>query len=855
MDIFYNSFDHYENVSPPGVRLPDIKIDRKYYSRFEIPEDSSNFEFLQKLCDFGFRDLGIQSFSNSKDYLDRLKHELEILEDLGFTDYILLNWDILNYCKEQHIPTGSGRGSAAGSLVLYLIGVTKVDPIKYDLYFERFVSKSRAKKTEQDGITFLDSSLLADVDNDIAYEFRQKVISYIEDRHPDRTSKILTLNTLSSKLCIKECGKIVGGYSESEVNEVSAYIPKQFGRVLPIDEAIEESEKFSDWVSNNPAVAKISRKILGLNKNTGVHPSGIAISYYKIEDICPMQRANDGALVTGYDMNWVAELMVKFDILGLRTLSVVYDVCKNIGMDPLSISLDDDYIYNQLQDLNTPHGLFQIEADANFRVCRKVRPRDLEELSAVVAIARPGALDYLDHYVDYRNSGEYNSIHSFYDKILGSTGGICLYQEQLMRMAVEIGFSLDDAEQIRRIVGKKKVDQMPIWKSKIEQKVIDNNLPVEAGELLWRVAEDSANYSFNKSHSISYSILAAWTIYLKFKFPQQFFVSLLRMTNYEPNPQEEINKICKELSHFGIKLLPPDLGRSGMDFSIEGEDIRFGLNSIKGVSKKSLQSILDFRESDMPTKYDIFLSAKQAKINIGILSSLIQAGALSDGAKYSRPRLVLEAQVFNILTEREKRNFIALGEEHEYDILNSISEVRKDAVVGDDGRVIFSDKRFETFKKKYLPYKAIYNQNKQYENFTNWYFEKSLLGYSYSTNLVEAFSDDAGARFNNSLYFNSADDGVSAKFIGQVEDCFKGRSRNGNLYIKVVLGDEYGTMQTMLIDNRRSSKCSQYLESGGKVPSKGEIVTFWGGKSNDIVFAEGINILDEKIYMKLSDVK
>ena len=197
-----------------------------------------------------------------------------------------------------------------------------------------------------------------------------------------------------------------------------------------------------------------------------------------------------------------------------------------------------------------------------------------------------------------------------------------------MKMAVKVGFTLDESEQLRRIVGKKKIDQMPAWKKKIEDKVKENKLPSEVSDILWKVAEDSANYSFNKSHSISYSILAAWTAYLKFNHPQEFFLSLLKMTKYEPSPQEEITKICQDLPYFNIKLLSPDLGLSGMDFSISEKDIRFGLNSIKGISEKSLQSLKDFRESKTPNKYDIFITAKQSGLNIGIVSALIQAGSL-----------------------------------------------------------------------------------------------------------------------------------------------------------------------------------------------------------------------------------
>ena len=850
---FTEQFTEYENCCPPGVRLPEIKIEQKYYDMLEADNTISNYDFLRKLCQKGVYDRGIDKFKNKKDYFNRAKSELKILNELGFIDYILLNWDILNFCHENDIPTGPGRGSAAGSLVLYLIGVTNVDPVKYNLFFERFVSKSRAKKIEKDGITYLDGSLLADVDNDIAYERRAEVIKYIEKKHPARTAKILTLNTLSGKLCIKECGKIVGEYSEQEVNEVSATIPKKFGVVVPLPTALQESEKFADWALENEEVFEVALKLEGLNKNTGVHPSGIAISFDQMVDICPVQQTNDGALVTGYDMNWVSELMVKFDILGLRTLSVIYDVCKSIDIDISNIDLNDKKIFTPLQSLRTPHGLFQLESDTNYRVCKKIKPKDLEQLSAVIAIGRPGALDFLDAYAPYSESDEAQVIHEFFRDVLDYTGGIPLYQEQLMQMAVKVGFTLDESEQLRRIVGKKKVDQMPAWQAKIQQKIIDNNLPSEVGDVLWSVAEDSANYSFNKSHSLAYSTLAAWTTYLKFKYPQQFFLSLLKMTKYEPAPQEEISKICQELSNFGIKLLSPDLAKSKMDFSIEGKDIRFALNSIKGVSEKSLSSLKDFRSSETPTKYDIFLAAKQAGLNIGILSSLIQAGALQSKGS-NRSLMALEAQAFNLLTDREKRNFILLGEKYEYKLLNCIADAKSEKLVGDDGRPLMKESRFKTFKKKYDLYKSIYDKNKQYETFANWYFENELLGYSHSSKLKSCFVDSF-KDLKDSTDLELMDLDESGKFIGVVEDCLKATSRNGNKYIKLSITDENGRYNAMLLNSRRGNFYDRYFEKNKNAPSKKNIVVAYGRKAEDIIFLDSIKIMDEKIYMKMSEVK
>lgn len=850
---FTDKFTDYKECCPPGVRLPEIKIEQKYYDMLEADNTISNYDFLRKLCHKGVFDKGIDKYKNKKDYFDRAKSELKILNELGFIDYILLNWDIINFCHENDIPTGPGRGSAAGSLVLYLIGVTDVDPVKYNLFFERFVSKSRAKKTIKNGITFLDGSLLADVDNDIAYERRVEVIEYIEKKHPSRTAKILTLNTLSGKLCVKECGKIVGGFSEQDVNLISTTIPKKFGVVLPLLSALQESEKFADWASENSETLEIALKLEGLNKNTGVHPSGIAISHSTITDICPVQKTNDGNLVTGYDMNWVSELMVKFDILGLRTLSVIYDVCKTINQDISQMDLNDSKIFKPLQSLKSPHGLFQLESDTNFKVCKKIKPKSLEQLSAVVAIGRPGALDFLDAYVTYSETGDPQVIHEFFRDVLDYTGGIPLYQEQLMQMAVKVGFTLDESEQLRRIVGKKKIDQMPAWKAKIQQKIIENDLPTEVGEVLWRVAEDSANYSFNKSHSLAYATLAAWTAYLKFNYPQEFFMSLLKMTKYEPAPQEEIASISRELSNFGIRLLSPDLAKSKMDFSSEGKDIRFGLNSIKGVSEKSLKSLRDFRSTETPTKYDIFLAAKQAGLNIGILSALCQAGALESKGS-NRSLMALEAQAFNLLTDREKRNFILIGKEYDYKLLNCIADAKNQEMVGDDGRPLMKESRFKTFKKKYSIYKSIYDRNKSYEKFANWYFENELLGYSHSSKLKNCFKDIyKDLKDSRDLEVMEKDDG--GKFIGVVEDSLKATSRNGNKYIKLSMSDENGKWDAMLLNSRRGNFYDRYFEKNSKAPAKKNIVVVYGRKAEDIIFLDSIKIMDEKIYMKMSEVK
>ena len=848
------NFQKYQQPTLPGVKLPKIIIEQKYYDLLGIPNTSSNYQFLRKLCHKGVLEKEIDKKENAQIYYERVKTELSLFEELGFIDYVLLNWDILKFCHENGIPTGPGRGSAAGSLVLYLIGVTKVDPIEHELYFERFVSRSRARKIIVDGETYLDGSLAPDVDNDIAYERRQEVIKYIEQKYSGKTCKILTLNTLSSKLCVKECGKLVGELPESAVNEISDLIPKKFGKVASLKNACQENDKFREWANENKKIFEIALKLEGLVKNTGVHPSGIAISHYDLEEIMPLQTTGEGDLVSGYDMNDVASLCVKFDILGLRTLSVIHDVCKQIGFDITKLDLQSKDIYDHLQNLQTPQGLFQIEADTNFKVAQKVRPKNLEQLSAVVAIARPGALDFLDRYAQYVNTGDFQSVHPFFDEILEYTGGIPLYQEQLMRMAVKVGFTLDESEQLRRIVGKKKVDQMSAWQDKIKEKIQQNSLDPVIGEVLWKVAEDSANYSFNKSHSISYAILAAWTLYLKFKYPQNFFLSLLKMTQFEPDSYAEINKITQELPYFNIRLLAPDLTKSKADFSIEKSDIRYGLNSIKGISDNTMSALMEFCHAELKNKYDVFSVAKQVGLNIGALSALIQAGALNSFSE-DRCRMVLEAQSFNILTDREKRLLCSLGEKYNYDILKSIYDCVKNKQIGDDNKVIMSDKRFQTFKQKYAGYREIYDKNSKYPKFANWYFETKLLGYSYSQIIKDIFSEQSAERYVNCMTFNALDINENVRMVGVVKDCYRKKSTNGNKYAKLEIADETGKIKAMLLDSRQKLRLTEYLENGNKLPKEENIVIVTGKKGEDILFVDKLAILDEKIYMKLSEIK
>ena len=848
---FINDFSIIENPIK-GVRLPQIKIEERHRKDLGLKEDCANYDFLRALCKQGFLKMGLKKDSKEyNDYAARIKYELEILNGLGFVDYILLVWDVVNFCRENNIPTGAGRGSAAGSLVLFLIGVTKIDSLKYGLYFERFVSKTRAKKTVVDGVTYLDGSLMPDIDIDFDYYQRHKVLEYVSEKYKGKTCKILTLNTLSSKLCIKEVGKVLGMKSEEEMTSVTGMIPKIHGIVRDMDEAYDEVKEFKEWCDENDLVYQTAKKLSNLIKNKGVHPSGILISHDNLETCCPTELSSDKEIVSGYDMNWVSLFTVKLDALGLRSVSVIDDCCKSINMKATDIDINDLSIYRSLQDLKNPHGLFQIEADVNYKVTQKVKPKNIEELAAVLSLGRPGAMQFTDKYATFTNTGviDINSGSPVLDDILKETGGCCLFQETLMRICKEVfDMSLDEAEMVRRACGKKKKEDMMKFEKIIKDKAKEKNI-AEAGDFFWNLLLDSADYSFNKSHAAAYAVLSAQTIYLKFNYTSQFYLSLLKMTRHEPDPIGEISKISKEMIALGVQLLPPSLTKSQMDFSIEGKNIRFGLSSIRGISEKTMEKLNNFKR-EHTDKFGLFQSSKEAGLGIGVLSALIQAGTL-DSIVSNRVFMVYEAQLWNILTDKEKKYVINYAAKYDNSIPKTVKALVNE-IKDEKSRPIIKASRFETIKKRSEKYKEIYNQNKISQDFANWWYENKLLGYTSHKKLIDIFLHKRSS-LEPISDIKTYEEKTRCDFIGIVDKPAETRkSKNGNSYAKFQISDETGTLKVMIFKDKLYQCKSQNVG----LPKEGDIVIVCGTKmQDDTVFADLISSQQNHIFTKLSELK
>jgi Bacterial DNA polymerase III alpha NTPase domain/Bacterial DNA polymerase III alpha subunit finger domain/HNH endonuclease/NUMOD4 motif len=501
-----------------GVRLPKIKIDDHYYDKLGISKDTSNFDFLKKLCADGFKDLvkkGKIDLRDKKLYADRVNFELKTLQQCNFIDYILLVWDTLNFCNENGILIGTGRGSAAGSCVCYFTGITAIDPIKYKLFFERFISPSRAKSEIIEGELYL-TGVIPDIDCDIEYTRRHEVFEYLEKKYPGQTSKISNFSTLTGKNLIKECGKIISHYSEFDVKKVSDLVPVVFGTVRDISECYngikdkngefkeKPIEEFVGWCDQNPKIYNTALQLRDLIKNKSVHASGLAISADKITDLCPIEFNKEGGITSGYDKKSLEKFCVKMDLLGLKTLSLIDETCKLVGIENYKdIDVNDPCIYAYLKDFRNSYGIFQLETPAGEKVTKMMKPQDLNDLSALMALNRPGAISFISKYIENRNRGYGDSIHPLFDEALKDEYQLPIFQESIMALLGIIGFSLEDAYQVIKVIGKKLINEAKIWEGKIYEKAKENGFPEEVASLLWKTIQAASSYSFNKCLSIN----------------------------------------------------------------------------------------------------------------------------------------------------------------------------------------------------------------------------------------------------------------------------------------------------------------------------------------------------------------
>lgn len=491
-------FENFEEYSFPTiglVRLPTVTIEDKYKEQLNLPKECSNFDFLKELAYVGFKNKKHKLASNNLiKYQERLDFELETFEELGFTDYVLLVWKVINKARELGGFIDFGRGSAAGSFTFALLDITGVlDVIEKGLYFERFVSRVRSKKQIIDGAVYLQGDLIADADLNLGGT-RDQIVEWLNTEYPGRICKIAALGTYTGKVLIKDVYKAVNEVDEEEAKRVADLIEKHFGVVEDIEKMPEKNLLFKQWSERNKNTFDIALKLRDLIRQKSSHASGYFISFFPLDGFVPLELNKDKEVSISFEMSDACKFGTKLDLLGLTQNVILREIFSEIPEKLENIDLDNNpIIYNTLQGDFQPYGFYQISADTGFRVTKAVKPKNILELSDVNAIARPSALAFLKDYVD--NTGK--SPHQIFDKIFSKTRNLCLYQENIIQMIIALGFSADDGEIVRRTISKKKPEEIKIWEEKISKKLEERNLPKTLLPILFKILEDASKYSFN----------------------------------------------------------------------------------------------------------------------------------------------------------------------------------------------------------------------------------------------------------------------------------------------------------------------------------------------------------------------
>jgi len=585
---------------------------------FAIPEGYTPETYLNQLTVGKFADKYPQT---DKAINERLEYELKMINEMGFAEYFLIVQDLVSWSKNNGVPVGPGRGSAAGSIVSYVLGITNIDPLKYDLLFERFLNPERVS--------------MPDIDIDFCFEKRDRVIEYIIAKYgSDRVAQIITFGTMAARAAIRDVGRALD-VPYGDVDRIAKMIPGELG--VSIDRSLEIAADLSLAYQNDydtRRIIDIARAIEGMPRHASIHAAGVVIGRETLSSLLPLQKTADGHVITQFAKETVEDIgLLKMDILGLRTLTVLdraMDVIKKtrgIHLDLDDLPLDDEKVYRLLQSGNTI-GVFQLESDGLRRILMEMKPNRFEDLIAVIALYRPGPLGsgMVEDFINRKQGRQkLEYIHPALENILKETYGVILYQEQVMRVASDLAnFSMGEADVLRRAMGKKKASELMAMRDKFVRGAAQNNIEQEVATRLFDIMESFAGYGFNKSHSAAYAMITYQTAYLKAHFPVEFMCAFLSSVIEH---QDRVVFYIKECRKMGIAILPPDINESYENFTVGAGGIRFGLGAIKNVGVNAVKAIVDVRQAGKFTSYfDFCQRIDLSQINKRMVENLVVSG-------------------------------------------------------------------------------------------------------------------------------------------------------------------------------------------------------------------------------------
>ena len=603
--------------------MVDIDLESTSFAlpAFPVPQaEGDDRTYLRKLCLAGLED---RYGTPQPRHFERLEHELGVINSMGYASYFLIVWDFVRYARERGIPVGPGRGSAAGSLVAYALRIADVDPLRYDLFFERFLNADRIS--------------MPDIDTDFCFERRDEVIDYVTEKYgKDRVAQIVTFGTMAARAAVRDVGRVMA-VPLGDVDRIAKLIPNVPANPVTIRQAIDTVPELTSIYQSSPQARTLldtAMRVEGLARHASTHAAGVVIAPGPITDYAPLVRLGDDDINTQYSMEWVERVgLLKMDFLGLRNLTVIDAAAREIRrtVDPAfeidAIPLDDHKTYELLSAGQTT-GVFQLESAGMRRYIAELKPTRIEDVIAMVALYRPGPMDWIPDFIAGKHGRrKITYLHPKLEPILEETYSVAVYQEQVMKICREIaGYTVAQADAMRKVIGKKIKEKIPVEREKFVKGCIGNGIDAALAERIWQFIEPFAGYGFNKAHSVCYGLLAYRTAWLKANHPLAFMAALL--TSVKGNTDKVVEYLAECVS-LRLPILPPDVNESSTDFTVVDGAIRFGLGALKNVGEGAIAELIGKRGSGPYSSLaDICARVDTRLVNRRVLESMVKGGAL-----------------------------------------------------------------------------------------------------------------------------------------------------------------------------------------------------------------------------------
>ena len=769
--------------------------------KYDVPDGYTSWEYLQKLC---YEGLEKRYGDPSEELKERLSYELETIHQMGYVDYFLIVWDFIKYAKDHGISVGPGRGSAAGSIVSYCLEITTIDPIRYQLLFERFLNPERVS--------------MPDIDVDFCYERRQEVIDYVTRKYgKDCVAQIVTFGTLAARGVIRDVGRVMD-LPYAYVDSISKMIPQELG--ITIDKALKMNPDLKKLYDTDETVTNLidmAKRLEGLPRHCSMHAAGVVICQKPVDEYVPLSRAADGTITTQFIMTTLEELgLLKMDFLGLRTLTVIQNAVLLARRKQPELNINQiDYNEQKVLDYigtGKTDGVFQLESAGMKGFMKELKPHNLEDVIAGISLYRPGPMDFIPQYIRGKN----DSSSITYDcpqlePILAPTYGCIVYQEQVMQIVRDLaGYSLGRSDLLRRAMSKKKAAVM-----EKERKIfiygdeetgvpgcIKNGIDEQTANKIYDEMIDFAKYAFNKSHAAAYAVVSYQTAWLKYYFPVEYMAALMTSVIDNPSKVSEYIYACRQMN---IKILPPDINKGEANFSVDGGDIRYGLAAIKSIGRPVIKAIVEDREElGLFQNLEDFITRLSAKniLNKRTIENLIKAGALDTLGGTRKQFMSIYVQIVDHVTQEKKNSMVG-----QMTLFDLVSEDQK-----------------EEFQIR-MPDVGEYSKE------TLLAFEKEVLGIYVSGHPLEAYEE----KWKKSISATTADfqldeetghtkvhDGAKEIIGGMITEKTIKHTKTNQMMAFITVEDLLGTVEVVVFP-RDYEKNRDYLEVDSKVFVRGRV--------------------------------